>query len=65
MVANGFSMHGEPTSISGSDLLARAIQHETDHLNGIVYVDRIEDMTSLSFIAEWQRYTLGFREQQD
>src|SRR5438445_22010 len=40
-------------------------QHETDHLNGIVYVDRIRDMRTLSHIAEWQRYWLGIREQSD
>jgi len=45
--------------------VARVIQHETDHLNGIVYVDRIRDMRTLSHIAEWQRYWLGIREQSD
>jgi len=35
------------------------------HLNGIVYVDRIRDMRTLSHIAEWQRYCLGVREQSD
>ena len=47
------------------DFFARVIQHETDHLNGIVYVDRMRDLSSLSFIAEWQRYALGLTEQAD
>ncbi|MEO5853168.1 MAG: peptide deformylase, partial [Nocardioides sp.] len=34
VVARGFDMYGEPVTIEGSDLLARAIQHETDHLDG-------------------------------
>ena len=42
VVAKGFSMHGEPVTIEGSDLLARAIQHETDHLDGILFVDRLD-----------------------
>ena len=33
---------GEPVVIEGSDLLARAIQHETDHLDGILFVDRLD-----------------------
>ena len=35
-------MHGEPVTIEGSELLARAIQHETDHLDGILFVDRLD-----------------------
>ena len=42
VVATGFDMHGEPVVIDGSDLLARAIQHETDHLDGIVFLDRLD-----------------------
>lgn len=42
VVAHGFNMHGEPVLIEGSDLLARAIQHETDHLDGILFLDRLD-----------------------
>ena len=42
VVARGWSMHGEPVTISGSDLLARAIQHETDHLDGVLFIDRLD-----------------------
>ena len=41
VVAKGFNMHGEPVTIEGSEFLARAIQHETDHLDGIVFIDRL------------------------
>jgi peptide deformylase len=34
-------MYGEPISVEGSELLARAIQHETDHLDGILFIDRL------------------------
>ena len=42
LVAHGFSMYGEPVTIEGSELLARAIQHETDHLDGVLFVDRLD-----------------------
>ena len=41
VVARGFDQYGEPVTIAGSDLLARAIQHETDHLDGVLFVDRL------------------------
>ncbi len=42
VVARGFNMHGDPVVIDGSALLARAIQHETDHLDGILFIDRLD-----------------------
>ena len=45
VVANGFDVHGEPVTVHGSDLLARAIQHETDHLDGVLFVDRLDTDT--------------------
>jgi peptide deformylase len=42
VVAHGFDMHGEPLVVRGSELLARAIQHETDHLDGVLFVDRLD-----------------------
>lgn len=45
VVAKGWNMHGEPITVEGSELLARAIQHETDHLDGIVFIDRLDEQT--------------------
>jgi len=42
VVAKGTNMHGEPVTIEGTELLARAIQHETDHLDGILFIDRLD-----------------------
>ncbi len=56
---------GGRVDLVAKDFFARVIQHETDHLNGIVYVDRMQDLSSLSFLAEWQRYFLGTTEQAD
>jgi peptide deformylase len=45
VIAKGWNMHGEPITVEGTELLARAIQHETDHLNGVVFIDRLDDAT--------------------
>ncbi|MFP3902573.1 MAG: peptide deformylase [Acidimicrobiia bacterium] len=42
VTARGFDQHGEPVVIEGDDLLARAVQHETDHLDGVLFVDRLD-----------------------
>jgi peptide deformylase len=42
VVAKGFNQHGDPVMIDGSELLARCIQHETDHLDGILFIDRLD-----------------------
>ncbi|MCC9205036.1 peptide deformylase [Arthrobacter sp. zg-Y769] len=38
----GKDMHGNPISIEGEGMLARCFQHETDHLDGVLYIDRLE-----------------------
>ena len=45
VVARGFNLNGEPIEIEGSDLLARCIQHETDHLDGVLFVDKLDAET--------------------
>ncbi|WP_457033949.1 peptide deformylase [Kitasatospora sp. P5_F3] len=42
VVAKGVNMHGEPVTVEGTQLLARCIQHETDHLDGIIFIDRLD-----------------------
>jgi peptide deformylase len=58
VVAKGWNQHGEPVTIEGSELLARAIQHETDHLDGVLFIDRMNrDQRKLALKAireaEW------------
>jgi peptide deformylase len=45
VVAHGFNMYGDPVEIEGSELLARAVQHETDHLDGVLFIDRLDPET--------------------
>ncbi|MEZ0579954.1 peptide deformylase [Nocardioides sp. MH1] len=52
VVATGFNMHGDPVRIEGSDLLARAIQHETDHLDGVLFIDRLDEAARKAAMRE-------------
>ena len=44
-VAEGVDQHGEPLTLSGSGLMARCMQHEIDHLDGRLYLDRLTGET--------------------
>ncbi|MFW3169135.1 peptide deformylase [Geodermatophilus sp. CPCC 206100] len=55
VAATGVDLHGEPVRVEGSHLLARAVQHEVDHLDGVLFVDRLDPgarTAALSAIAE-------------
>ena len=41
VTATGSDQYGEPLTITGTGLLARALCHETDHLDGVLYLDRL------------------------
>jgi peptide deformylase len=56
---------GGKIDVVAKEFFARVIQHETDHLNGIVYLDRMRDLSTLTHLAEWNRYWLGIQEQDD
>ncbi len=49
---------GERIDLMAKDFFARVLQHEVDHLNGRVYVDRMADLTTLCHVQEWSRYWL-------
>ena len=51
--------NAEALDIVAEDFHARVIQHETDHLKGEVYLDRMNGMRTLSHLAEWQRFVLN------
>jgi len=42
VVARGFDQHGEPVQIVGTGMMARCAQHETDHLDGVLFIDRLD-----------------------
>ena len=50
--------NAETLDFVAEDFHARVIQHETDHLKGEVYLDRMPDMKTLAHLAEFQRYVV-------
>lgn len=52
VVARGWSEHGDPVQLEGSHKLARAVQHETDHLDGVLFVDRLDPATRKQAMRE-------------
>lgn len=42
VVVDGFDAGGEPVRIEGTELMARCLEHEVDHLDGVVYLGRLE-----------------------
>ena len=56
---------GKTIRFRAGGLLGRAVQHETDHLHGMVYLDRMRDFSTLTHLAEWNKYWLGVQEQDD
>jgi peptide deformylase len=42
VVAHGQNMYGDPITIEGTATLSRCVQHETDHLDGVLFVDRLD-----------------------
>lgn len=57
-VARGVDQHGRPAQVVGDHGLARCLQHETDHLDGILFIDRMDPETRKAAMravreAEW------------
>ncbi len=59
----GRGVDGSPVSLTADGFHARVIQHEYDHLDGIVYLDRMTDTRSLMYEPEWERYVLAASDQ--
>ena len=62
VAATGWNMHGDPVRIEGSHMLARAVQHEVDHLDGVLFVDRLDPAAreaALAAIAEAEWAGMG------
>ena len=55
VTARGFDQHGEPLVIEGTGFLARALQHETDHLAGRLYIDTLTGDVRRQALRELRR----------
>jgi peptide deformylase len=52
----GMDRHGQTSCRRFEGFPAAVVQHECDHLDGVLYVDRVEDMRTLAFVREFERY---------
>jgi len=55
VVAQAQTLDGEEIEIEASGLLARALQHEVDHLNGILFIDRMSSVAKASLSSRLKR----------
>ena len=51
----GLDRHGSEQIIDGKDLLARAFQHEMDHLDGVVFIDRLRGIKREMIVRKIQK----------
>ena len=59
LLLEGVDVEGSHLTVAAQGFHARVIQHEVDHLDGIVFLDRMRDMSSLAFEQEWEQYAGG------
>lgn len=54
-VLKGLDRHGVEQTLEGKDLLARAFQHEVDHLDGVVFIDRLRGIKREMIVRKIQK----------
>jgi peptide deformylase len=57
----GLDLQGRPVSLVGQGLLARIFQHETDHVNGMLFIDRLSEEERRQAMADLRERDLGAR----
>lgn len=55
----GLDRHGQPLDYVARGFEARIVQHEFDHLSGVLFLDRMRDLKSLAFYDEWEVHLRG------
>ena len=55
VVVKGLTRHNEEQTVEGTDLLARAFQHEMDHLDGVVFIDRLRGIKRDMMVRKIQK----------
>jgi len=60
-----FDRNGDKIELRAANFAARVIQHETDHLDGILFFDRMKSFESLTFLEEYSRYWVRNDEEDD
>lgn len=54
----GYDREGQAVELEVEGIFARVLQHEIDHLDGVLFLDRMADLQTLTFLEEYQRYWL-------
>ena len=54
----GYDREGSAVELEAEGIFARVLQHEIDHLDGVLFLDRMDDLQTLTFLDEYQRYWL-------
>lgn len=62
VVCRGQDLDGTWYALTGEGLRARIFQHETDHLDGTLYIDRLDEQGRRSVLADLRRFELGLEE---
>jgi peptide deformylase len=62
ITCRGQDLQGRPIEMTGDGLLARIFQHESDHLDGTLYIDRLDAQGRKTVLAELRRIELGLDE---
>jgi peptide deformylase len=62
VVVGALDRRGKPFELTLRNFPARVVQHETDHLDGVLFLDRMTTFESLTFLDEFQRYAVGPRD---
>lgn len=52
----GYGLDGRPVEGEAAGTFARVLQHEVDHLDGVLYLDRMPDLTKLTFTEEMKYF---------
>jgi peptide deformylase len=65
ITVRGYDRDGRRVEFSASGFPARVIQHETDHLDGVLFFDRMESFETLTYLEEFKRYWSPPREDED
>ena len=51
VTAKALTRNGKPIRINADGMLARVLQHEIDHLNGVLFIDRLENLNDLRYVS--------------
>lgn len=64
VIVEAFDLDGQGFEIEADDLMARVIQHETDHLDGVLFIDRMGEFARREIDPKVKEFELAFRKDQ-